>query len=136
MDHWIKRRLRNFTLWMVIGLHLFALFALIQPRGTEDIPYSRLLNDVDQGRVRDVVVQGAEIHGTFADGGQFRIHTPNDPTLLRLLYSKKDLAITTAEPMPLFVMLLVSWGPFIALLGTWIFFSRRLRAARNASPPD
>jgi hypothetical protein len=30
--------------------------------------FSQLLSQFDQGRVRDVLIQGPEIHGTFTDG--------------------------------------------------------------------
>jgi ATP-dependent Zn protease len=51
------------------------------------------------------------------------------------LYSKGITII--ARPLqnnvPWFVSLLVSWLPFIALIGVWIFLSRQIRGAdRNA----
>jgi hypothetical protein len=44
---------------------------------------SQFLNDVDQGKIRDVVIQGQEIHGTYVDGRGFDTYVPNDPTLLQ-----------------------------------------------------
>jgi cell division protease FtsH len=133
----MKANIRNFGLWVVIGLLIAGLFTLIQPTHMEEIPYSRLINELDQGRVRDVVIQGPEIHGTFADGRQFRTYTPNDPTLLQRLYRySKEITIreATIERVPWFVALVVSWLPFIAVMGVWIFLSRKLRAAREAGP--
>ena len=55
-----------------IILVLLALFMLSENPGqhttSQDISFSQLLNEVDQGRVRDVLIQGPEIHGTFTDG--------------------------------------------------------------------
>jgi cell division protease FtsH len=63
--------LRSFALWVIIVLVLLALFTLFQNAGqhttSQDISSSQLLNEVDQGRVRDVLIEGPEIHGTFTD---------------------------------------------------------------------
>src|SRR3954462_6977094 len=71
----MNANLRNFALWVIIVLLLLALFTLFQNPGTRtsasDISFSQLLTDVDQGRVRDVTIQGPEIHGTYTDGRGF-----------------------------------------------------------------
>src|SRR5712692_6821013 len=96
---------------------------------SQDISFSQLLTEVDQGHVRDVVIQGPEIHGTFTNGSSFQTYAPNDPTLVSRLYSGK-VSITAKPPgdnVPWFVSLLVSWLPFIALIGVWIFLSRQMQ---------
>src|SRR6187397_2699784 len=131
----MNANLRNFALWVIIVLLLLALFTLFQNPGqrttSQDISFSQLLNEVDQGRVRDVLIQGPEIHGTFTDGRSFQTYAPNDPTLIQRLYGK-GVSIT-ARPqqndVPWFVSLLVSWLPFIALIGVWIFLSRQMQGA-------
>src|ERR671918_211341 len=131
----MNANLRNFAVWVVIVLLLLALFSLFQNPGqravTNDISFSQLLNEVDQGRVRDVVIQGNEITGQFTDGRQFQTYAPSDPTLVQKLY-QKGVSIT-ARPLqdnvPWFVSLLVSWLPFIALIGVWIFLSRQMQGA-------
>jgi len=87
------------------------------------------LTEVDQGHVRDVVIQGPDIHGTFTNGSSFQTYAPNDPTLVSRLYNGK-VSITAKPPgdnVPWFVSLLVSWLPFIALIGVWIFLSRQMQ---------
>jgi cell division protease FtsH len=79
--------------------------------------------------VRDVVIQGPEIHGTFTNGSSFQTYAPSDPTLVKRLYDGK-VSITAKPPgdnVPWFVSLLVSWLPFIALIGVWIFLSRQMQ---------
>jgi len=96
---------------------------------SQDISFSQLLTEVDQGHVRDVVIQGPEIHGTFTNGSSFQTYSPNDPTLVSRLYNGK-VQITAKPPgdnVPWFVSLLVSWLPFIALIGVWIFLSRQMQ---------
>jgi len=129
----MNANIRNFALWVIIVLLLLALFSLFQNpaqrQATNDVSFSQLLNDVDQGRVRDVVIQGPEITGTFTDGRTFQTYAPNDPSLVQRLYGK-GVSIT-AKPLtdnvPWFVSLLISWLPFIALIGVWIFLSRQMQ---------
>jgi cell division protease FtsH len=129
----MNANLRNFALWVIIVLLLLALFTLFQNPGqrasSQDISFSQLLTEVDQNHVRDVVIQGPEIHGTFTNGSSFQTYAPNDPTLVSRLYNGK-VQITAKPPgdnVPWFVSLLVSWLPFIALIGVWVFLSRQMQ---------
>ena len=129
----MNANLRNFALWVIIVLLLLALFTLFQNPGqrasSQDISFSQLLSEVDQNRVRDVVIQGPDIHGTFTNGSSFQTYAPSDPTLVKRLYDAK-VQITAKPPgdnVPWFVSLLVSWLPFIALIGVWIFLSRQMQ---------
>ncbi len=129
----MNANLRNFALWVIIVLLLLALFTLFQNPGqraaSQDISLSQLLTEVDQNRVRDVVIQGPDINGTFTNGSTFHTYAPNDPTLIKRLYDGK-VSITAKPPgdnVPWFVSLLVSWLPFIALIGVWVFLSRQMQ---------
>ncbi len=131
----MNANLRNFALWVIIVLLLLALFTLFQNPGqrasSQDISFSQLLTEVDGGKVRDVLIQGPDIHGTFTDGRSFQTYAPNDPSLIQRLYGK-GVAITArpqGDSVPWFVSLLVSWLPFIALIGVWIFLSRQMQGA-------
>ena len=129
----MNANLRNFGLWVIIVLLLLALFTLFQNpaqrTSSQDISFSQLLNEVDQNHVRDVVIQGPEIRGTLTNGSTFQTYAPSDPTLIKRLYDAK-VSITAKPPgdnVPWFVSLLVSWLPFIALIGVWIFLSRQMQ---------
>ena len=134
--------LRNFALWVIIVLLLLGLFTLFQnptPRTTlPDIAFSQFLSEVDQGRVRDVLIQGSEIHGTYTDGRRFQTYAPGDQSWYPRLYSKG--VSVTARPqhdVPWFVSLLVSWLPFLILIAIWASLSRRQTRAliENANRP-
>ncbi|MGH9809347.1 MAG: ATP-dependent zinc metalloprotease FtsH, partial [Terriglobia bacterium] len=61
----------------------------------------------------------------------FQTYAPSDPGLVQKLYAK-GVAITARpqqDNVPWFVSLLVSWLPFIALIGVWIFLSRQMQGA-------
>jgi len=130
----MNSNLRNFALWVIIVLLLLALFTLFQNpstrTGSTEIAFSQFLNDVEQGRVREVMIQGPEIHGVYTDGrGNFQTYAPNDPGLVNRLVAKgvEIKARPQQEQVPWFISLLVSWLPFLALIGVWIFLSRQMQ---------
>jgi cell division protease FtsH len=99
------------------------------PESRKDISFSQVLTEIDQGHVRDVQIQGPEIHGTLTDGTSFQTYAPDDPSLVKRLYDAK--AQITAKPpadnVPWFISPLVSWPLFIALIGVGIFLLRQMQ---------
>jgi cell division protease FtsH len=135
----MNENLRNFALWVIIVLLALALFTLFQHPGyrttPQDISFSQLLNEVDQDRVRDVLIQGPEIHGTLSNGRSFQTYAPtaSDPSLIQRLYNK-GVSITfrpQQNDMQWFVSHLVSWLPFLALIGVCFFLSRQMQGAAD-----
>jgi len=132
-------RLRDFALWVIIALLLLALVTLFQNPAqrpnVSGIPFSQLLNEVDQGRVRDVLILGQEVRGTYTDGRSFQSYAPSDQAWIQRLY-QKGVSVTIRphdSEQPWFVPLLVSWLPFILLIAVWIFLWRQGQAARGAA---
>ncbi|MCU0890028.1 MAG: ATP-dependent metallopeptidase FtsH/Yme1/Tma family protein, partial [Rubritepida sp.] len=84
---------RNLALWVIVALLLVALFNLFQPssgpsRAQMQVAYSDFLNEVNNGQVRDVVIQGRTVSGQMADGRSFTTFTPEDPSLVSRLTEK------------------------------------------------
>jgi cell division protease FtsH len=131
----MNANLRNFALWVIIVLLLVALFSLFngqsQRNSEREVMFSEFLREVEQGRVQEVTIRGPEIHGTFTDHRSFQTYAPNDPNLVQTLYAKgvQIKAAPQQNDVPWFVSLLVSWLPFIALIGVWIFLSRQMQGA-------
>src|ERR1700758_703811 len=124
---------RNFALWVIIFLLVVALIMQFQNTGqripSQDISFSQLLNEVDQGRVREVTIAGNEITGPFTDNRAFASYAPNDPTLVQTLY-KKNVSITAKPPSEgsnWLITILVNALPIIAILAVWIFFMRQMQ---------
>ncbi len=126
---------RNFALWVIIILLVIALVMLFQNPGqrvqAHDIAFSQLLNEVDQGRVRDVTIQGNEVTGHFTDNRAFATYAPNDPSLIQNLY-RKNVAITAKPPSDgnsWLMTLLINALPLVAIIGVWVFLSRQMQGA-------
>ena len=130
---------RNFALWIIIILLVVAVVMLFQNPGqrvpSQDIAFSQLLNEVDQGHVREVTIAGNEITGHFTDNRAFATYAPNDPTLVQSLY-KKNVSITAKPPSEntnWLMTLLVNVLPLIAIIGVWIFLSRRMQGGAGTA---
>jgi cell division protease FtsH len=125
---------KNLALWVIIGLLLIALFNLFQNpsgRGPQaSLAFSDFIAEVDNGRVRDVVIQGNTISGHFSDNRSFSTYAPEDPDLVSRL-TERGVRITAApvdESMPSLLGVLVSWFPMLLLIGVWIFFMRQMQS--------
>jgi cell division protease FtsH len=125
---------RNLALWVIVALLLVALFNLFQPsagpgRAQMQIAYSDFLNEVNNGQVRDVVIQGRTVSGQLTDGRSFSTFTPEDPQLVSRLTEKGVRVVARPEESevnPLF-QILISWFPMLLLIGVWIFFMRQMQ---------
>jgi cell division protease FtsH len=124
---------KNLVLWIIIGLLLVALFNLFQsstshgPQNT--LPYSAFIEDVKQGQVSDVTIQGNTIAGTFTDKRTFSTYAPSDPSLVSQLLAK-GVTVKAAPPeenVPTLFGVLINWFPMLLLIGVWIFFMRQMQ---------
>jgi cell division protease FtsH len=124
---------RNFALWVIIGLVLIALFNLFQNTGQRtvgrDIAYSQFLTEVDQGRIRNVVISGQQIAGTYSDNTTFQTFAPEDPSLISKLEDRgvQITAKPATEGGTSLIGMLVSWFPMFLILAVWIFFMRQMQ---------
>ena len=125
---------RNLALWVIIALLLVVLFNLFQPGATHtaatQVAYSDFINEVNGGRVRDVVIQGRTVSGQLTDGRTFQTYTPEDASLVRRLTDKGVRVIAKPEDSDVNPLLhyLLSWFPMLLLIGVWVFFMRQMQA--------
>ncbi|MGI9371685.1 MAG: ATP-dependent zinc metalloprotease FtsH [Hyphomicrobiales bacterium] len=124
---------RNLAVWVIIALLLFALFNLFQgpaQRGSSnEVPYSQFLQDVESGKVKEVTIAGNEITGVFTDDRGFQTYKPNDTNLVPEL-TKNNVTINAKpvqDEMPFLLQMLLSWFPFLLMIGVWIFFMRQMQ---------
>ncbi len=120
---------KNLILWAVISLVIVVLFNLFsQPHNmAQEITYSDFMQRVESGSVTQVTIQGQRVMGELAEGGRFYTFAPDDPELVKTLKAR-GVAIK-AEPQEdsLLMTLLLSWFPFLLLIGVWIFFMRQMQ---------
>ena len=131
--------LRNVALWIFIALIVFGLFNLFSNTSTErkniDLSYSQFLDEVESGSIKDVVIRGNNINGSFDDGRAFKTYAANDPTLVDRL-NERGVNISAApldDGYPSLLGVLISWFPMLLLIGVWIFFMRQMQGGRGGA---
>ncbi len=122
---------KNLVLWLVIAMVLMAIFKNFTPSDTaqsKELKYSAFLQDVKQGRVEEVLINGRTISGTKIGGENFITYAPDDPKLVDDLVTAGVTIIAQKEESPsLLMQLFISWFPLLLLIGVWIFFMRQMQ---------
>ena len=131
--------LRNIILWIFIALIVFGLFNLFN-NATENnksvqLTYSQFLDEVEVGSIKDVVIKGNNITGSYEDGRSFKTYAANDPTLVDRL-NERGVNISAApldDGYPSILGILISWFPMLLLIGVWIFFMRQMQGGKGGA---
>lgn len=124
--------LKNVLLWVVIAVILMTVFNnLGGPRTANDtITYSEFLQSVKTGQVDRVRFDGVEITG-IRDGGKpfttFSPETDNSALIGEMEQAGVDFERAPPENPSMLLSVLISWFPFILLIGIWIFFMRQMQ---------
>ena len=123
---------RNIILWGIILVLLFVLFNLFQGGQTQsnvqELTFSVFLDEVEQGDVRDVTIQGHNISGTLDDNRPFRTYAPDDPTLVERLYKHGVNIRSAPEQENILGSIIITMLPMLLILGLWIFLMRQMQS--------
>jgi cell division protease FtsH len=123
---------KNLGLWLVICLVMIFLFHLFNQTKPpqQEITYSQFRQDVDQGSIKSVTLQGNRIKGSYVDGsGTFRTLAPSDADLVSALMKQKvDIKVVPEDDNPWYLTALISWLPMIFLIAIFVFFMRQMQA--------
>src|SRR4030095_9604591 len=121
-------------LWVVLIITGVLLWQVVQrtQSGTEkDKDFSYILNEIEKGSVENVEITGSEVKGKFKDGTSFKTTMPNYPEFFKTLIAK-GVAFKVKEPTQSpWLTALISWAPFVLLIGFWIFFMRQMQSGGN-----
>ena len=124
---------KNLILWLVIAVVLMSVFQSFTPDGgnEQQVDYTRFIQDVRQGQVRDVIVsRSGVIEGTKRSGESFITVIPglHDQDLINdLVKQGVNASGQLPEETSFLTTIFVSWFPMILLIGVWIFFMRQMQ---------
>src|SRR5882672_6497055 len=98
-------------LWMSLLVVIFLAwhFAQIQKKETS-LKFSEFMTQVDAGQVQDATIVGYDIKGHF---------------------TKKVQVTVERDQTPAWANMLISWAPFLLLIGFWVFFMRQMQSGGN-----
>ena len=131
---------RNLAMWAVIIVLTIGLYNMFKnPQRSsvqsDQIIFSEFLQEVDNGRVVQVEIQGNNLKGVLSNGDGFSTYAPNDPNLIQKL-TDKGVSISASpidEKMPSLFGVLLSWFPMLLLIAVWIFFMRQMQGGKGGA---
>ena len=125
--------MRNILVWAILLVLLLALFNMLQspsePEPTNEMNYSRFMDQVEDGQIRSVTIQGETITGETSAGNGFRTTVPADANVTAAL-RESNVEITArpdSEGGMSLLSILISWFPMLLLIAVWIFFMRQMQ---------
>jgi cell division protease FtsH len=127
---------KTILFWVLILATAVLLYNVVQhttSRGAQTFTFTRFLQEVERGNVKDVTIADSDITGHLSGSGeQFKTVMPMDyPELINILRDKQ-VQITGEKPSQSpWLAALVSWAPFLFLIGFWIFFMRQMQSGGN-----
>ncbi len=99
----------------------------------KNISLTQLLNDADQGKVAEVVVNGSEVTGHYRDDKtQFHTTIPaNYPDMYKTLREHGVNITIKDQNSNAWLGFLIQLAPFALLLGLWFFLLRQMQSGGN-----
>ena len=125
--------------WLLIVISAFLLWEVVKGardgQKDKEVNVTQFMSDIDQGHVRELNVNGMEVHGKYTDGSAFHTTAPSNyftPEMLKTLQGK-GVSITFRDvnsgSLPL--QLLGTWAPLILLGALWFFMIRQMQTGGN-----
>ncbi|HRH81743.1 MAG TPA: ATP-dependent zinc metalloprotease FtsH [Thiobacillaceae bacterium] len=121
---------KNVAIWLVIALILMTVFNQFGTRqaSQSQVDYSQFIEEVKQGQVAKVTIEGHILKGVRSDGRRFTTYAPSDPWLVSDLLKAGVVVEAKPEEEPSMLMsIFISWFPMLLLIGVWVFFMRQMQ---------
>jgi cell division protease FtsH len=117
----------------IILLLLYNLFGGIGSEIQRELSYSRLVQEVEQGRVTRVAITGDQLVGHLSDGGEFRSGLPpqQQSFIDTLMQHGVEIDFTTQEPRG-WVELVLYCLPTFLYIGVLVYYLHRIVRALRA----
>jgi cell division protease FtsH len=126
----LNNTVKQIAIWVIIAIIMMSVFNQFANKNGADnkIVYSQFINEVKQGRVAKVTIEGRVLHGEMNDGKKFNSYAPYDPGMMGdLLKNNIRVEAKPEQEQSLLMSLLINWGPMLLLIGVWVFFMRQMQ---------
>ncbi len=123
---------KSIGIWLVVALVLMTVFnqfnARQQSTSQVQLDYSQFLEEVRQGHVDKVTIEGRTLKATTTDGKRISTFAPSDIWLVSdLLKNGVKVEAKPEEEQSFLSQIFISWFPMLLLIGVWIFFMRQMQ---------
>src|SRR5678816_328800 len=116
---------------VILGVLIWNFSTKLQ-HAEKPITFSQFMQQADQGQVASVVITGQDISGTTKANDHFQAYVPTQYEGLVNKLIEKGVQVTAKEPtVSPWATILYSWGPFLLIIGFWVFFMRQMQSGGN-----
>ncbi|PYQ03615.1 MAG: cell division protein FtsH [Acidobacteria bacterium] len=124
---------KTIMLWMSLLVVIFLAwhFAQIQKKETP-LKFSEFMDQVEAGQIADVTISGTDIRGHTTSREPIKTTVPPGyDKYVDALRAKKVVINIERDTTPAWANMLISWAPFLLLIGFWVFFMRQMQSGGN-----
>ncbi len=126
---------KSIALWLAIALLIILAFNFFNTNQlkTHVEPFSTFVQQVENGEVKKVLIQGQKVIGITSDGKPFETYLPpgyND-IVKKMTEKGIEIQVKPEEGSPWYITVLVSWLPMIFLILLWLSMMRQMSAGSN-----
>ena len=122
---------RNIAFWIVLFLLILALFNLISggqsSTASGTVSYSDFVEQVEQGGVTNATIDGERIVFRGSDNREYVTIQPEGAETTELLVGNDVSFAAKPQEQSGFVTILMTFLPFLLLIGVWIYFMNRMQ---------
>jgi len=98
------------------------------PSTQSQLDYSQFLEEVKQGHIAKVTIEGRALKATTNDGKKITSYAPSDLWMVSdLLKNGVKIEAKPEEEQSFLMNIFVSWFPMLLLIGVWVFFMRQMQ---------
>ncbi|WP_068244519.1 ATP-dependent zinc metalloprotease FtsH [Tritonibacter horizontis] len=122
---------RNIAFWVVLFLLVVTLFNLFSGSGStlqsRERTYSEFVTAVENGQVSRVTLDGEQVRFTTSDNQSYTTIKPGDAEVTQMLIDNNIPVRAEKQQQSGFQSLLLTFLPFLLLIGVWIYFMNRMQ---------
>ncbi len=116
---------------IVVAILLYQVVQRNQGIKEQETTFSAFMTEVEKANVKNIEITGSEVKGEYKSGGAFKTIVPDYPDFIKILREKNvDIKVKEPSQNP-WLAALISWAPFVLLIGFWIFFMRQMQSGGN-----
>ncbi|HZW86398.1 MAG TPA: ATP-dependent zinc metalloprotease FtsH [Gallionella sp.] len=125
------KNFKSVAVWLVVALILMTVFNQFNtrlPSTQSQLDYSQFLEEVKQGHIAKVTIEGRALKATTNDGKKITSYAPSDLWMVSdLLKNGVKIEAKPEEEQSFLMNIFVSWFPMLLLIGVWVFFMRQMQ---------
>jgi cell division protease FtsH len=131
---------KSVGIWLVVALVLMTVFNQFSQRQQQNtqvtLDYSQFLEEVKQGQIAKVTIEGRNLKAVTIDGKRINSYAPSDLWLVSdLLKNGVKIEAKPEEEQSFWMSIFVSWFPMLLLIGVWVFFMRQMQGGGKSGGP-